>query len=368
MDALSNDLLALTSKTPSNFTPSQASGAGRSRSSSLAGQKTKKSGAGAARANLSRPLEKEKATKMSVISGPIFFASSPSGDLQRSLESRLRARLALNGSLEYELIWKHSAIDSGVPICRLRASARRTSDNASTGWQTPRVARGAYTRDKGNPEDQRLTLEGEAHLANFPIEGRPTATAVNRERDAETMAKCAAFRKKNANQDTVPLYLGEVALKVVGWPTTTTRDSKWEGRDGPNRTGAPSLPEVAKLTGWATPQASDEVEGRRTDLDSPQKCLGRDLKEALGPILASSLARTGRRAALAPEFSLWLMGFPKAWVKAAPNSAAWFAVQAELESQYLKDLETQSSPISPSSSSELSSTQGKGLDIFGDLC
>jgi len=39
----------------------------------------------------------------------------------------------------------------------------------------------------------------------------PTATAVNRVRDAETLAKCAAFRKRNANQNTVPLYLGEVA-------------------------------------------------------------------------------------------------------------------------------------------------------------
>ena len=29
---------------------------------------------------------------------------------------------------------------------------------------------------------------------------------------------------------------------------------------------------------WATPQASDHVEGRRTDLDSNQKCLGRDMK------------------------------------------------------------------------------------------
>jgi hypothetical protein len=29
---------------------------------------------------------------------------------------------------------------------------------------------------------------------------------------------------------------------------------------------------------WATPQASDHIEGRRTDLDSNQKCLGRDMK------------------------------------------------------------------------------------------
>jgi len=38
----------------------------------------------------------------------------------------------------------------------------------------------------------------------------PTPTSINRERSPETMKKCADFRKKNANQDTVPLYLGEV--------------------------------------------------------------------------------------------------------------------------------------------------------------
>jgi hypothetical protein len=34
---------------------------------------------------------------------------------------------------------------------------------------------------------------------------------------------------------------------------------------------------------WATPQASDHIEGRRTDLDSNQKCLGRDMKQWATP-------------------------------------------------------------------------------------
>lgn len=55
------------------------------------------------------------------------------------------------------------------------------------------------------------------HRASAPVTSAsgssswPTATAVNRVRDEETLAKCAAFRKRNANQNTVPLYLGEVA-------------------------------------------------------------------------------------------------------------------------------------------------------------
>lgn len=49
----------------------------------------------------------------------------------------------------------------------------------------------------------------------------PTPTAMNRVRDEETMQKCADFRKKNANQNTVPLYLEEVVLKNWGTPRSS---------------------------------------------------------------------------------------------------------------------------------------------------
>src|ERR1700732_674913 len=35
-------------------------------------------------------------------------------------------------------------------------------------WMTPRVERGAYTRDKGNPDSPRMTLEGQAISGIFP--------------------------------------------------------------------------------------------------------------------------------------------------------------------------------------------------------
>ncbi len=60
----------------------------------------------------------------------------------------------------------------------------------------------------------------------------PTPDATNRVRDEETMAKCAAFRKRKANQNTVPLYLAERAQR---WATpdcnTSTRSN---GLMGPN--------------------------------------------------------------------------------------------------------------------------------------
>ncbi len=73
----------------------------------------------------------------------------------------------------------------------------------------------------------------------------------------------------------------------TGWPSPKVSDDNQDRRgvesteaewNRPNASRA-SLPLVAKmLAGWATPQASDMVEGARTALDSPQKCLGRDVK------------------------------------------------------------------------------------------
>ena len=40
---------------------------------------------------------------------------------------------------------------------------------------------------------------------------------------------------------------------------------------------------TSQMKSWATPQASDHIEGRRTDLDSNQKCLGRDMKQWATP-------------------------------------------------------------------------------------
>jgi len=78
---------------------------------------------------------------MTDTSGPIGSPSSPSADLQSSLESKLRARLGVSGSLEYVLTWKHWDMLSGPPICRLRALARRIYVNAYGGVPPTLTAR-----------------------------------------------------------------------------------------------------------------------------------------------------------------------------------------------------------------------------------
>ena len=118
-----------------------------------------------------RALAKDRATPMSAISGPLFTASSPSAVLQRSLESRLRARMDANGSPEFALTWKTWDMPAGEPICALRASERRTGGKGCIGWPTPQ----ANKNTKNSKDPQRMKENGAqtcladaAHLAGWP--------------------------------------------------------------------------------------------------------------------------------------------------------------------------------------------------------
>lgn len=134
------------SETIGALTSSPASAAGPMRSGSPAGRMTGPSGPEAALASLSARPESAAAPGTNDISGPLFTASSPSFDLQRSLENRLRAVLDGCGSPLFDLTWSAWDMPSGPPICRLRASAPRISGSACSGSPTPKASDGSGGR------------------------------------------------------------------------------------------------------------------------------------------------------------------------------------------------------------------------------
>lgn len=209
--------------------------------------------------------ERGRAKPMNATSGPSSTGSSASASLQSSLESRLRALLPCDGSMEYQLTWKHRVTPLGRVICALRARAHPISDNASTGWPTP----SAHKNTK-NSKDPQCMKEGgvQSSLAD--------------------------------------------AAWLTGWgtPRVTTNG----GIPCPEHTGKGSrLEDQAALTGWVSPTSQD---GSRGSLPPRPQDSGVPLSQQvamLGETTGSSTASTAKRGALAPEFSRWLMGFPAGW-------------------------------------------------------
>lgn len=71
--------------------------------------------------------------------GQNFGGSLQSKILQSYLENRLLVIVDLNGSIEYQLIWKQKDTPLGRSIYLLRASARPIIDRVYGGWATVRV-------------------------------------------------------------------------------------------------------------------------------------------------------------------------------------------------------------------------------------
>jgi hypothetical protein len=101
------------------------------------GQMIDQSGQVRALANLSARQAREMDLLTSGTYGPHSSTSSPSADLQLSLESRLQAKLLTLGSTLYKMTWRPWVTPLGRLRFRLAASALPTNETGRTGWPTP---------------------------------------------------------------------------------------------------------------------------------------------------------------------------------------------------------------------------------------
>lgn len=239
-----------TSRDLTSAISSPASAVGRTPSALPVGRKNEKSGPGAVPVSRFRAQDNKKAMPTNDTCGPLFIGLSPTANLQRCLENRLRARMDANGSPEYGLIWKELDMPSGVPICALRARARPISAKDFTGWATPNA--GDYRSQQGTAE---WVAKRQAHPR-----GKDLAEQVTR-------------------------------LVIAGWTTPSSRD--WKDTPGMSTTGInPDGTERERL---------DQLP-RQAQLTSGPMLSGINAKTGKPAALA-----------LNPKFSLWLMGYPEEW-------------------------------------------------------
>ena len=280
-------LLRTSTATPS-ATSSPVSASGPTPSVSPDGPTTGPSGPAPAPASPSAPRARARASQTTGTSGLSSTASSQSAALQLSLENRLRARTASAGSTLYTLTWKHRATPSGRQICALRASAPRTSANASgsseKGWTTPQAhdtsGRSLGQKEKHGTKHGCACLVRDADLAGWPTPNTMTGGQTSRGGD----------RKDE-------LLMGGAA-QMAGWPTPATTDHKGGYGGGRMRDG--------KLS---------------TDrLDVTAQIAGPARLTATGEMLTGSSAGMESGGQLNPAHSRWLMGLPPEWDACAPTA------------------------------------------------
>lgn len=146
----------------------------------------------------------------------------------------------------------------------------------------------------------------------------PTATALNRPRSPETMEKCAAFRKRNANQNTVPIYLEEVAIQWETPSVAVTAGTRLTRGGDRSSELLLSGQAVAAAEHWSTPKASDGEKGgpnmRGSKGDQPLPAQAAHWPDPCSlpdrPTPSGEKSSETRRR-LNPLFVEWLMGWPE---------------------------------------------------------
>jgi hypothetical protein len=176
------------------------------------------------------------------------------------------------GSILFVHRWKWQVTPLGRRICQLLPSKRRTPANDCGSWATP-------------------------------MAGTPAQKGYN----------------EAGNTDS-----GRKTVALASWPTSSARDWK-SSASNQHGINARPLNEVARLSSWPTPTLHDAERGGQEKRAMAETRHGSNLQDfaltAHGPTSSGSPARTESKGQLNPAFSLWLMGFSSAWVRAAPSKA-----------------------------------------------
>lgn len=212
------------------------------------------------------------------------------------------------GSPEFVMTWKKRAMQSGAPICRLAARARRPNETGFSSWPACK----ASDAEKGIRSEAGAVKEAErtngpdlptvAALTPWPA---PGATGHGEYNDPEKALKRVMDSQTGEKRS---INLQEVAA-LAPWPCPTALSFAESHQPGNNRSMSKTM---ELLTPWVAPIATDHkaTSGGRGREKNPGLRV-----QVLGATSPSSTAETEKPVAyrLNPRFSLWLQGYPEAW-------------------------------------------------------
>lgn len=198
-----------------NVTSSPESASGATPCGCQGGATVGQSGQEAARASPSPMLEKGEGSMMNDTSGPSGSISFASAGLRLCLESKLRQRLDLNGSIWFKLTWKQRATPSGRLIFALRASAHPTSDSGFTSWVTPN------TRDWKDTSGQTMKAKNPDGSDRHRVDQIPRQAFLmsGQENPSRIRTDGTILTGSRAGMDATGRYKPEHSRWVMGIPT-----------------------------------------------------------------------------------------------------------------------------------------------------
>jgi len=246
------------SKDTHNATSSPESADGRLPCASPDGPMTDLFGQVVAPASHSAAPESKKATATSATYGRIGLGSSESAGLQRSLESRLRERLPLDGWMKSLMVWKRKRTPALRQYCQLALSALRTNETDCGLWHTPRAM---MIEENVEKFVERMGDRKNTTCPNLAVQVNPAFWPTPRSNEGT-----GACRAPNA---TGAPNLRTVAMETSLWKTPKASDGE---HGGPNQRGSKgdlALPAQAHhATLWQTPVADDAVERKEGKFNS----------------------------------------------------------------------------------------------------
>lgn len=233
--------------------------------------------------------------------------------------------------------------EQGPNHMRALPRSRRGGGNApnlatTVQWMTPRTAAGGYTRDRGNPEAEHLTLEGQG--AQWTT---PSASDGTRGGTGITDGMSGSSLTQKVNQWTTPKTItggansGQAARSAGGpdlqeqiktWPTPASRDHK--GENGPdhltNGTGRLHLDQLPNAVAflYSRPDHQTEPHG---PLSSPQMRVAHRVLRDVMPLPPSTVSRPysppTRRNPSSPARKAWRA--EASWKRWEAKRAAWWS-------------------------------------------